>query len=540
MLELNYSDRIDKDSCRGGEKNATELLLEEHSSRGQMEAAISAVTHDLRSIQATAFDTILEYIPCPVDLFVEACFRRYERSVKVGLDQGTSPNVIDSEGRPALHLATIRASAAVTNLLLAYGADPTVRYPLYGTPLMAALEGNAVKRVSIATLPECGQEHALSITGQTDRHLDLVLTVSELSYTQFEHTEEIVRLLLEKDAKPDHTPGTLVSTLTFTAFLGSRNIFDMLLQNGASLDTMDGYLHSPLSASIRGNNLGMAKHILALNASRISGDSAEGHALQTAVERTSVPAVKLLLRHGISPYSKNEQGKSLLHVSVSKLARSIKSARRLFGHIDPSHEQTIFHLLFEAGPQASITDVILYAASQIKDEETRTKVLQKMLPKGESHYFPDEAFRLLIKASHGGDQDGGEFVDKLLDEKHIRHITTPMLAVAESPKMVTTLLDFDPTYKITAGTLDAALDHARFHARKVVKLLLKRGESFKPSNFNVLAVLKQLDNDRSRKLPQHQEMHSFGYDILAQLPAACHKRHVHCRATCRRLESPAS
>jgi ankyrin repeat protein len=504
VLQVDHDNCIFRNACHKGEENVLELLLEELLSRGQIKSACSAVLDDPRSIQATAFDTILEYIPCPVDLFVEACSRGHERFVRINLEQGMSPNVIDSKGRPALHLATIHASVVVTKLLLTYGAISTVQYPVYGTPLMTALEGSAIKSVSFTTLPAGAQEHARLLTGQTDVSIFPTNTVSGLIYVQTQHTEEIVRLLIEKGASPDQTPGTFGSTLTLAAFLGSRNIFDMLLQHGASLNTMGGYLHSPLLASIQGKHLKMAKHILELSASRNSGDSAEVYALHMASEKTSIPAVKLLLQYGMSPHLEDKKGKTPLYISVSKLASEL--VRRPSGHIDPSHEEAIVHLLLEAEPQTSITDDILCAASEIKNEGTRTKVLQKMLPRAGSHYFPEDAFRSLIKASRFSiKDDGGEFMQKLLDEKRIRHVTTSMLADTGRPEMITKLLDYDTTYKITTATLDAIVD--QLDSRRMAEFLLKRDESFMPSGSNVLAVLKHRYIHCSHEPPSDKQIH---------------------------------
>jgi ankyrin repeat protein len=251
MLELNRDIRTLRVACLQREKSVIELLLDELFSRGQIEPACSAVTEDSQSIKATFFDTILEYISCPVDLFVEACVRGYETFVEVVLGQGMSPTVVDSKGRPALHMATSHGSVAVTKLLLTYGADPTVQNSAYGTPLMAALEGPVAKSVSITTLLGDAQRHACLLTEQTDTPAYLTRPASPVTYTQSQHTEEILHVLIENHASADPTPGPFGSTLTLAAFLGSRTLFNMLLQHGASLDTMGGHLHSPCQQNLR-------------------------------------------------------------------------------------------------------------------------------------------------------------------------------------------------------------------------------------------------------------------------------------------------
>jgi hypothetical protein len=217
--------------------------------------------------------------------------------------------------------------------------------------------------------------------------------------------------------------------------------------------------------------------------------------------------VKLLLQQGMSPHSKDKEGRTPLHIGVSKLAGLQEIPRRLSGRVDPPHEETIVYLLLEVERDTPITDDVLCAASEIYDEETRTNILEKMLPRAESHYFPEHAFRLLIKASRSSFPDGGGFMQKLLDEKRIRHITTSMLAVAKRPEMVTKLLDYDTTYKITTETLDALFGPHQYHSRQVVKLLLTRDESFMPGTSNVMAVLKQKYTDLLLESPEDKKFH---------------------------------
>jgi ankyrin repeat protein/predicted nucleic acid-binding protein len=506
-LESDYGRHASSNTCHQGEANVIELLLDELSSRGQVEFACSAVIKDSRSIRPTAFYTIVEYIPCPVELFLEACFRGYDEIVRLGLEQGMSPTVIDNKGRSALHLAMIHASVAVTKLLLEYGADPTIQHSVYGTPLMAALEGSAVEVDLIFTLPEDAHEHIMLLRDESYLSAYLLQNVPQSRYTQCQHLEDVVRLLIEKGAIPDPTPGPFGSTLTLAAFLGSRNIFDMLLQHGASPSTVGGYLHSPLLASIRANHLKIAKHILALGASKDLGERSDMHALHVASQNTSVRAVKLLLQHGIWPHSKDTKGMTPLHISVGNLARIDRYRLPCPGDVnpDPTQEEIIVHVLLEARPQISITDDIFCAASRIHDDVTRTKILQKMLPRAESHYFPEDAFKSLVKNYKTYDEVGSSFIQKLLNERRIRQITTSMLAVVQYSEMLAKLLDYDPTYKITTQTLDAFSNHREL--REVFRILLKRDESIMPSSSHILAVLMEEYLVPDYRSSQDKEIH---------------------------------
>lgn len=388
----------------------------------------------------------------------------------------------------------------VTKLLLAYGADPNVQFPLYSTPLMAALEGSALERASFTTLPPGAQAHKCSLKrsleGQPESLYYPTHTMSRSDYALCKQTEEVVYLLIGKGANPDPTPGTLGGTLTLAAFFGSRNIFEILLQHGASLDTAGGYLHSPLSASIQGGHLELAKHILMLSDSQTKNGT-EFYALHLASEVTSIRAVKLLLQYGMSPHLKDKKGMTPLHVSISRLAS--RYPRLPVNDVDPLHEEVIVHLLLDTESQTSITDDIFCAASKIGDEKARTKVLQKMLSRAESHYFPEDAFQSLIEASNFSIHDGGGFIRSFLDNKRIQHITTSMLAVSERLEMITKLLDYDPSYKITAATLKAFPYHSRLNSREVTDLLLKRDKSFMPSNSDIMAVLKESYIPQSQK-----------------------------------------
>jgi len=86
-------------------------------------------------------------------------------------------------------------------------------------------------------------------------------------------------------------------------------------------------------------------------------DGAEIFVLHVACEKTGISAVKLSLKHGMSPSSKDKDGGTSLRISVGKLANPWKFARRVYDHVGPSYYGTIVNVLLAVGSQTPISDV---------------------------------------------------------------------------------------------------------------------------------------------------------------------------------------
>ena len=484
-----------RDACDKGDTDIIELLLEELSFRGEVQSACTAVLHDPPEGTAAVFEMVLEYVPCTVDLFVEACARGYEGIVKTGLEQRIPVNAIDSKGRPALQFAASQGSTAVLELLLTFGADPNAQDITYGTPLVAALEGCVVKGLTSKQLPEDVQTHTHLLTGKPPSHEFIIFGLerqrtNNLSYQKAQQFEKIVQLLLEKSASPNPRKGPFGSILTMAAFTGINNIFNILLRNGA-INAVGGYLHSPLIAAINGVHMDMAREILGLTSDTSGIGGERESALHRACEKSNLPAVKLLLHHGVDIQKKNDNGDTPLRVSLAKLAKINDNFRSTSSTAERPHEDVIANLLLDADTTTVMTDEDFIAAAEIKSEDSRTRILQKMIPRAESAYFPEDAYISLIKHSRYSYGSSKTLVQQLLDEKRIQRITTRILAAVENVETMTTLLDYDPTYTITPETLDSVGGSTGIYNRDMTSLLLERDESVVPLESNVLTVLKQ-------------------------------------------------
>ena len=82
-----------------------------------------------------------------------------------------------------------------------------------------------------------------------------------------------------------------------------------------------------------------------LAANKSSGDDAEICVLHIVYEKTGISAVELLLKHGKSSYSKHKEGRTSLRISVRKLAKLRKFAKRVHYHVGPSYDGTIVNVL---------------------------------------------------------------------------------------------------------------------------------------------------------------------------------------------------
>ena len=114
---------------------------------------------------------------------------------------------------------------------------------------------------------------------------------------------------------------------------------------------------SPGWSSATFQRAGASQRGYELAANKSSVDGAEIFVLHVACEKTGISAVKLSLKHGLSPSSKDKEGRISLRISVGKLANPWKFARRVYDHVGPSYDGTIVNVLLEVGSQAPISDV---------------------------------------------------------------------------------------------------------------------------------------------------------------------------------------
>lgn len=478
-----------KSACAKDDSTMLELVLERLAQCGQAESACAEVLPHTSVASANIFETLLDYVPCTADVFVEACIHNYANAVRSALEQGVSPRTEDNKGRPALHIAAVPASDTVVELLLDNGADPGMAHSSYGPPLRAALEGCVVNNLLNGPLEEDLRTYALSLTGErgdfnnTYRYRSRRKPVSS-SFPKTRRYEKIVRLLLADGAQAETPAGHFGSALTLASFAGIYVIFDMLIEHGANVGAIGGSLYSPLSAAVEGNHLKLARRILEMSSDVSAGACLRGHALHAACEKGNLPAVKMLLTHEADPVAKNGSGNTPLGIVLAKLATVDP------WDPEPSDQETIVNLILDADTMSKASDQALTIAAGIKIIDVRQRILKKLLARLESPLFPEDAFISLLQRPEYPSRAEQSITEQLLNEKRILRVTTRMLAAAEGVRTIERLLDYDPAYRITADTLDAVGGGGIRHVQECMRTLLVRDSSVIPTEANILTVLR--------------------------------------------------
>lgn len=517
-----------KEACAKNNAPITQMLLEWLSERGAVDTDCAAILRDLPSTSAEIYEILLEYTPCSTDIFVEACIRDYPTVMKIGLGQGMKAESEDIKGRPALVLACAYGSASVVKLLFDHGGDPNLLHSTYGTPLRASMEGCAARRLlkpnSGESLPEDVSKYAQLLVEKTQpdtSHYYYPHTFHDLpSYQKVRQYESVVQMLLSRGAEADTSAGHLGTALSLAAYMGLRDIFNSLLQHGASLDASDGFLQSPLTAAILGGHSKMAKGILSLQS------WGRSEALCSACKKGNLSVVKALLDSGVHSTATTAGGQTALQLALEKLADAVlRFSYRSYEDLSVTtrDEEEILNLLLGANITKEISDQELVAATQIADYRIRERVLDIMISRAVSPYFPEEGFIQLLH--HARFMEHSSAIEMLLQHRKIQEIPIRVVLAAKNMRYIKKLVAYDPKYSVAPAALDATMTKDRygntFHIEKVVELLLRENNTINVSESDILAALK-LENsyfnkeegphivkmmfDRSNRLTTTEEM----------------------------------
>jgi ankyrin repeat protein len=152
--------------------------------------------------------------------------------IRLLLDAGADPD-LKGEGTTPLVLAALRGHARATELLLRAGADPDLKAADGNTPLIAAaLMGHA--GVVRALLPHKPDFTLWNNAGLT--RLGLKTTATGIAAHM--GNVEVLGLLLEAGADPNHLDRDLNPPLFHAVYARQRGAILMLLRHGAEASTM--------------------------------------------------------------------------------------------------------------------------------------------------------------------------------------------------------------------------------------------------------------------------------------------------------------
>ncbi|KAF1778869.1 Ankyrin repeat-containing domain [Phytophthora cactorum] len=250
------------------------------------------------------------------------------------LTSGASANVINFEGRTALHLT-------VNRQLLAVDANVELGDANGQTPLMLAFKLGSVEMTKLLIESSPNSIHAI------DKEGDNVLGIAVYKWPL-----EIFPLLLDCDIKTNLSNGAATTPLMLAATKGHVEIIKILLDNGAEVnettqveaaralldhgahENSHGVNSAPLATAAQRGHVEMLKLLLMHNANinlqDSDGDSALHEAvynlqndsgwtpLMAAAQRDLVDVVSLLLQKNASVKKRMKDGHSALHIAAEE------------------------------------------------------------------------------------------------------------------------------------------------------------------------------------------------------------------------------
>jgi hypothetical protein len=149
------------------------------------------------------------------------------------------------------------------------------------------------------------------------------------------------------------------------------------------------------------------------------------------------------------------------------------------------------NLLLDSNTTNEISDQELVAATRIEDASIRERVLDSMVSRAASPYFPEEG---LIQLLHHDRYTEYSTIPKLLQHRKIKEIPIRVLLAAENEMSIKKLVAYDPRYNLTPADLDAAMAKIPYRGtlliEKVVELILRGNNTINVSESDILAALR--------------------------------------------------
>jgi ankyrin repeat protein len=271
-----------------------------------------------------------------------------EPAVAMLLDSGAKVDAQDNRGRTALYRAAAEGKTEAMRLLLARKANPNQQAIDGSSPLLAAITFGRVEAVNLllasgsdVNLPDAQRTTPLALAAEGTAYMPnnapLVRILLEkgakpevedargrtpLHRAAAEGKNEAVELLLNNKANPNVKSSTGATPLLEAVTYGRQPTVELLLQRGADVNLADAQGNTALMIAAEGtayfpNNAPMTDTILDAKANVKAQDSRGRSSLYRASAEGKIQAMTLLLDKGANPNLQANDGSTALLQTVT-------------------------------------------------------------------------------------------------------------------------------------------------------------------------------------------------------------------------------
>lgn len=506
------------EACSECHAPVVQMLLDElGDSDDHQEACAQAAEIARKKRHADVFGILSTHLNASTRWFSRACKIGSSTAVCVFLGQGFDVNSNLGDGQRALHVAACHLNPDVVEILLKNGADAKFKCQKHGSPILAALEGCAVKYLRPKPMTK-GLEQAIV-------HLPLYESwTNGLGYRRYFYHKhermlkgkhlsgclEIIRSLLEAGSPAETECRTLGAAIHIASFLGCRAITELLLDTGACINSNGGYFYSPVYAAIEGDNFDVLELLLDRGADVNPCSMPESRhprvslALETyewpntkrlrstnALEKRNLPnpgqysrgsplyfacrlgasrrIIELLLQHGADPLFRDDCGNTPASMIVTRfydpvllMARCEKS-EKLSSLLDVglvSPQPDLFKMLVDSCSREDVLSNIFTAL--MTSQALSTVSLQQFYSYCEGYVVTEANLLAAVQPRRKGNENDAKKLETLFQLTTKARITEAVLNTAVlSPEpwdVAKFLLDFEPGLKPSGYTVMALLE----------------------------------------------------------------------------------